>query len=100
MASWRLARLPRYLTAEQVDELIAACDGSSPARRRDRAIILLLARLGLRAGDVAGLRVSDIEWETGTLRVSGKGRYQVRLPLPQDVGDAILDDLACRPFGP
>jgi integrase len=97
-ASWRLARLPRYLTAEQVDGLIAACDGSSPARRRDRAIILLLARLGLRAGDVAGLRVSDIEWETGTLRVSGKGRYQVRLPLPQDVGDAILNYLACRPL--
>jgi integrase len=96
-ASWRLARLPRYLTAEQVDSLIAACDGGSPARRRDRAIILLLARLGLRAGDVAGLRIGDIEWETGTLRVSGKGRYQVRLPLPQDVGDAILNYLECRP---
>ena len=95
-ASWRLARLPRYLTAEQVDSLIAACDGSSPGRRRDRAMILLLARLGLRAGDVAGLRTDDIEWEAGTLRVSGKGRYQVRLPLPQDVGDAILDYLACR----
>jgi site-specific recombinase XerD len=96
-ASWRLARLPRYLTAEQVDSLIVACDGSSPGRRRDRAIILLLARLGLRAGDVAGLRIADIEWEAGTLRVCGKGRYQVRLPLPQDVGDAILDYLACRP---
>jgi site-specific recombinase XerD len=95
-SSWRLARLPRYLTAEQVDSLIAACDGRSPARRRDRAIILLLARLGLRAGDVAGLRVGDIEWEAGTLRVSGKGRYQVRLPLPQDVGDSILEYLACR----
>ena len=95
-ASWRLARLPRYLTLEQVDSLIAACDGSSPARRRDRAIILLLARLGLRAGDVAGLCVADIEWDSGTLRVSGKGRYQIRLPLPQDVGDAILDYLACR----
>ncbi len=95
-ASWRLARLPRYLTAEQVHSLIDACDGGSPARRRDRAIILLLARLGLRAGDVAGLRTGDIEWETGTLLVSGKGRYQVRLPLPQDVGDSILDYLACR----
>jgi site-specific recombinase XerD len=96
-ASWRLARLPRFLTTEQVDSLVAACDGSSPARRRDRAIVLLLARLGLRAGDVASLRIADIEWEAGTLRVSGKGRYQVRLPLPQDVGDAILDYLACRP---
>jgi site-specific recombinase XerD len=95
-ASWRLTRLPRYLTVEQVDSLIAACDGSSPARRRDRAIILLLARLGLRAGDVAGLRIGDIEWEAGTLRVSGKGRYQVRLPLPQEVGNAILEYLACR----
>jgi site-specific recombinase XerD len=96
-ASWRLARLPRYLTLEQVDSLIAACDGSSLARRRDRAIILLLAWLGLRAGDVAGLRIGDVEWDTGTLRVSGKGSYQVRLPLPQDVGDAILAYLECRP---
>ena len=95
--SWRLAALPKYLTAEQVDRLIAACDGRSPERRRDRAIIMLLARLGLRAGDVARLRIADIEWETGTLRVSGKGRYQVRLPLPQDVGDAIIDYIECRP---
>lgn len=96
-ASWRLTELPRYLAAEQVDRLIAACDGSSPRHRRDRAILLLLARLGLRAGDVAQLRLADIEWQTGTLRVSGKGRYQVRLPLPQEVGDAIIDYIACRP---
>ena len=96
-ASWRLARMPRYLTAEQVDGLVAACDGSSPARRRDRAIILLLVRLWLRAGDVAELRVGDIEWETGTIKVCGKGRYQVRLPLPQDVGDVILEYLEVRP---
>jgi integrase len=96
-ASWRLAELPRYLTAGQVDGLIAACDGNSRERRRDRAILLLLARLGLRAGDVARLRIADIEWETGTLRVSGKGRYQVRLPLPQEVGDAIINYIECRP---
>jgi len=96
-ASWRLAKLPRYLAPKEVERLIAACDGSSPHRRRDRAILLLLARLGLRAGDVARLRLADIEWQTGTLRVSGKGRYQVRLPLPQDVGDAIISYLECRP---
>lgn len=96
-ASWRLAELPRYLAPEQVGRLIAACDGSSPQRRRDRAILLLLVRLGLRAGDIARLRLADIEWQTGTLRVSGKGRYQVRLPLPQDVGDAIISYLECRP---
>jgi integrase len=96
-AHWRLAHLPRYLSAEQVNRLIAACDGDAIARRRDRAILLLLARLGLRAGDVAQLRLDDIEWETGSLRVSGKSRYEVRLPLPQDVGDAIAAYLACRP---
>lgn len=96
-AAWRLAELPRHLTTDQVDRLIAACDGCSPQRRRDRAIVLLLARLGLRAGDVAGLRMADIEWGSGTLKVLGKGRYQVRLPLPQDVGDAILNYLECRP---
>ena len=67
-AHWRLAGLPRYLVAEQVNRLIAACDGEVVARRRDRAIVLLLARLGLRAGDVAQLRLDDIEWETGSLQ--------------------------------
>ena len=81
-ARWRLADLPRYLAAEQVNRLIAASDGEVVERRRDRAILLLLARLGLRAGDVAQLRLDDIEWETGSLRVSGKSRYEVRLPLP------------------
>jgi site-specific recombinase XerD len=88
-ANWRLADMPRYLSAEQVNRLIAACDGEAIARRRDRAIVLLLARLGLRAGDVAQLRLADIEWQMGSLRVSGKSRDEVRLPLPQDVGDAI-----------
>ena len=96
-ARWRLADLPRSLAAEQVNRLIAACDGEVVERRRDRAILLLLARLGLRAGDVAQLRLDDIEWKTGSLRVSGKSRYEVRLPLPQDVGDAIAAYLACRP---
>jgi site-specific recombinase XerD len=96
-ANWRLADMPRYLTAEQVNRLIAACDGEALSRRRDRAIVLLLARLGLRAGDVAQLRLVDIEWETGSLRVCGKSRYEVRLPLPQDVGDAIAAYLECRP---
>jgi site-specific recombinase XerD len=96
-AQWQLADMPRYLAAEQVSHLIAACDGDAVARRRDRAIILLLARLGLRAGDVAQLRLADIEWETGSLRVSGKSRTEVRLPLPQNVGDAIAAYLECRP---
>jgi site-specific recombinase XerD len=98
-AHWRLADMPRYLAAEQVKRLIAACDGESIARRRERAIVMLLARLGLRAGDVAQLHLGDIEWRTGSLRVSGKSRYEVRLPLPQDVGDAIAAYLERRPPG-
>jgi site-specific recombinase XerD len=97
VAHWRLARLPRCLSAEEVDRLIAACDGTTPRRLRDRAILLILTRLGLRSGDVARLRLNDIDWNSGTLQVTGKGRYQVRLPLPQDVGDALLRYLACRP---
>ncbi len=97
VAHWRLARLPRCLSAEEVKRLIDASDGTSPGRLRDRAILLVLARLGLRSGDVAGLRLSDIDWNNATLQVTGKGRYQVRLPLPQDVGDALLRYLDCRP---
>ena len=96
-AHWQLADMPRYLSTEQVDQLIAVCHGDAGARRRDRAIVLLLTRLGLRAGDVAQLRLADIEWQTGSLRVCGKSRYEVRLPLPQDVGDAIAAYLECRP---
>jgi len=97
LAHWRLAALPRCLSSEQVERLIAACEGDSPRRVRDRAIILLLLRLGLRAGDVAGMRITDLEWDNATLRVSGKGRYEVCLPLPQEVGDAVLRYLECRP---
>lgn len=97
VAHWRLARLPRCLSAEEVNRLIAACDGPDLGQLRDRAMILMLARLGLRAGDVAHLRLKDIDWNSGTLQVMGKGRYQVRLPLPQDVGDALLRYLECRP---
>jgi site-specific recombinase XerD len=97
IAHWRLARLPRCLSGNEVDRLIAACDGSTPVRLRERAIVLLLLRLGLRAGDVAQLRFTDIDWRSGTVQVMGKGRYQVRLPLPQDVGDALLRYVECRP---
>ena len=96
-AHWRLAKLPRCLAAEEVNRLIAACDGTDPRRLRDRAIVLMLVRLGLRSGDVAQLRLTDIDWNSGTLQVTGKGRYQVRLPLPQDVGDAVVRYLERRP---
>ena len=97
LARWRLASLPPSLSVEQVERLLAACEGPSLRRVRDRAVVLLLLRLGLRAGDVAHMRLSDLDWDNATVRVSGKGRYEVALPLPQEVGDALLDYLQCRP---
>jgi site-specific recombinase XerD len=90
VAHWRLSALPRYLSASDVERLVAACDVSTRVGCRDRAIILLLARLGLRGGDIVRLQLTDIDWQEASLRVLGKGRREVRLPLTQEVGDAIL----------
>jgi len=90
LAHWRLASLPRYLQPEDVERLIASCDRASAVGRRDRAILLLLARLGLRAGDIVHLRLSDIDWKTASIHVCGKGCRHTRLPLTQEVGQAIV----------
>ena len=90
MPTWRLATLPRYLADADIERILEACDRPSLLARRDRAMLRLLARLGLRAGDVVALRLGDMEWERGRLRVVGKGRRETRLPLPQDAGDALL----------
>ena len=84
----RLSSLPRYIPAEDIERTIDSC-GNHHAGIRDRAILLLLARLALRAGDVAALRVCDIDWDRAEIRVSGKSRKESALPLPQDVGDAL-----------
>ena len=97
LANWRLSTLPRYLSAGDVDRVIAVCDDQTPVGARDRAILLLLARLGLRAGEVVALRLSAIDWGGASLRVIGKGRREARLPLSQEVGDAILRYLEHRP---
>jgi len=90
LASWKRASLPRWIQAEEVERIIASCDVETPVGRRDRALLLLMARLGLRGSDIAGLRIADIDWGTARISVSGKARRQVALPLPQDVGDAIV----------
>ncbi len=87
---WRLSSLPRYLCAADVERLIASCDLGTVHGKRDRAVLLLFARLGLRAGDVFNMQLGDIDWAAGTVLVSGKGRREARLPLPQEVGDALL----------
>jgi len=93
VAGWRRTRLPSYLRTEELERLIAGCDTTTPIGIRDRAILLLLVRLGLRAGDIAGLKLGDIDWHQGTLCVCGKNRQVSRLPLPQDAGEAMLDYL-------
>lgn len=93
VAEWRLSSLPRYLDSSQRDRLIDSCKKGGPQSLRDRAIVLLLLGLALRAGDIVSLRPSDIDWQQATFRVRGKGRRDVLLPLPQDAGDAVLDYL-------
>ncbi len=88
-ASWRLSGLPRFLEDDQAQALLDSCDPQSVTGRRDLAILTLLLRLGLRAGEVAGLSLEDVDWRAGELVVVGKGRRSERLPLPVDVGEAI-----------
>jgi len=85
--------LPRGLAAEQVALLLVSCDRATTLGRRDFAILTLLARLGLRAGEVAALALDDIDWRAGEIVVHGKGSRIDRLPLPADVGEAIVDYL-------
>lgn len=89
LAHWRLSALPRYLQPDQVEKVIASPDLTTSLGRRNRAILLLLARLGLRAGDIVQLRLGDLDWREGMICVSGKGRRQAVLPLTQEVGDAL-----------
>jgi site-specific recombinase XerD len=90
LAHWRLSSLPRYLQEEEVERTISSCDPDSPVGSRDRAILLLLARLGLRAGDILKLRLNDIDWEKAVIRLSGKERREVELPLTQEIGWALV----------
>jgi len=84
-------RLPRHLTPEQVDILVRAVRTDSTRGRRDYAMVLLLARLGLRAPEVIAIQLDDIDWRSGEIIVRGKGNRHDRVPLPPDVGEALAD---------
>jgi len=101
LAHWRLSSLPRYVQPEEVERVIASCSATSAAGIRDRAILLLIARVGLRAGDILRLRINDLDWKEATIRVVGKGRRETLLPMTQEVGNAIVGYLknARRPIG-
>ena len=89
VASWRLASLPKVVDPATVRALLASCDRRTTFGQRDFAVLMLLARLGLRAGEVTSLRLGDIDWRAGELLIRGKGPRLDRLPLPADVGDAV-----------
>lgn len=90
VARWRLSGLPRPLTPEQVRALLEACDPTDPVGSRDRAVIVLMRRLALRSAEVAALRLDDVDWAGGTVRIRGKGGRVDRMPLPSDVGGALV----------
>ncbi len=89
----RLAGLPKGLDHDQVRRLLAACDVDTAVGCRDLAILTLLVRLGLRSGEVARLRIDDIDWRAGTISVRGKGNCHERVPLPSDVGHRVAEYL-------
>lgn len=91
------ATLPRGLTPGQADGLLAAASPATTAGARDRAVVITLSRLGLRAGEAAGLTLDDIDWAAGRLAVTGKGQRRLVLPLPADVGQALEAWLRARP---
>jgi integrase len=100
VANRRLSSLPRRLAAGQVELLLDGCDRVTGPGRRDFAILTLLARLGLRAGEIAAIELGDIDWRAAELTVRGKGGRGDRLPLPPDVGEAVVDYLRHgRPAG-
>ncbi len=93
VANWSMASLPRALSSDDVQRLLSHCNRHTAVGRRDWVILLLLARLGLRAGEVVGLMLDDLDWERGELRILAKGGNSDRLPIPQDVGAALADYL-------
>ena len=89
VASWRLDGLPLGLKAADIEMLLAGCDRDTATGLRDRAVLSLLARLGLRGAEAAGLRLDDIDWRAGEIAVTGKGSRTERLPLPAPAGEAL-----------
>ncbi|MEQ9151775.1 MAG: site-specific integrase [Parvibaculum sp.] len=98
---WRFASLPTYLSAAQVQAVLGACDRTTALGRRDYAILLMLAKLGLRASEVATIALDDIDWRSGEMLIHAKGRQRARMPLPPEVGAAIVAYLRDgRPHSP
>lgn len=93
VAGWREVPVPPTMTAANIAALLAGCDRRTPTGARDFAILTLLARLGLRSIEIARLELGDVDWRAGELVVRGKAHRQDRMPLPDDVGQALVEYL-------
>jgi site-specific recombinase XerD len=93
VANWSMSGIPRSISASQVHSLLVQCDRRTATGRRDYAVLLLLARLGLRAGEVVELTLDDIDWHEGAISIRGPAQRCDRLPMPADVGAALVDYL-------
>jgi site-specific recombinase XerD len=100
VGGWRLATLPPTISPTDVQRLLECCDHHTLIGRRDFAMMTLIARLGLRSIEVARLELEDLDWRAAELLIRGKGGRQDRLPLPPDVGQALVDYLRGRPAVP
>jgi len=99
IATWSLSNVPKCLPGEQIQKVLDSCDRKVAIGRRDYALLLLLARLGFRAGEVVALTLDDIDWDASLITVKGKGKRVVQMPLPSEVGAAIADYLStARPL--
>lgn len=96
---WRQTSLPQGLEPGEIKAVLATCDRRTTNGRRDYAVLLLMVRLGLRAGEVAALTLDDLDWETGEIVVHGKGKTRSRLPLPVDIGETLVAYLRRRRRG-
>lgn len=93
VANWSMSAIPRTISPSQVQSLLGRCDRGSATGRRDYAILLLLARLGLRASEVVDLKLEDLDWDEGAVTIRGPAQRCDRLPLPADVGAALVEYL-------
>jgi site-specific recombinase XerD len=93
IATWSLSNVPKFLAAEQIQRVLNSCDRNTAIGKRNYAILLLLARLGLRAGEVVTLTLDDLDWGAGLITLRAKGKRVTQMPLPVEVGAAMADYL-------
>jgi len=91
--NWSLSAIPRAIAPEHLQAVLAHCPRDTSVGRRDYAILMLLARLGLRSSEIVALTLESIDWEAGSIAVGGKGNQATSLPMPVEVGEAIADYL-------